>query len=139
MKPIHLDTDPKIKPGFEVPNGYFESFENKLFNELLLERESKVISIHRPKTKWYWMAAAIIVFAIILPIYNHLNSAKLILPTSDEIEFYVNINPSITSDDIISQLSMEDIKAMQVKSDLKTENIENYLLETESIEYYLLD
>ena len=139
MKPFQLDTNPKIKPGFKEPDGYFESFESKLFEKLEKDIEPKVISIYSSKTKWYWIAAAVLIFSISLPIYNHFIDSTLALPTSDEIEYYVNAHPSITSEAIISELSLDDIQAMQVQTDLKSENIENYLIQTESIEYYLID
>jgi len=139
MNSFHLNTSPKIKSGFKVPEGYFESFESKLFEELQLEKEPKVISLLSRKAKWYWMAAAAIIFAVSLPIHNYFNNASLGKPTASELEYYFNVHPAFTTEDIISQLNETEIQTLKIDSELKTENIENYLLKTESIEYYLLD
>jgi hypothetical protein len=139
MKPFHLDTNSKIKSGFTLPPGYFESFESKLFEKLKQEKPTNAISINFRKAKWYSMAAAVIIVAVSLPIYNYHTISSLPKPTSDELEYYLDIHPAITSDDIISHLSETDVQTMQINANLKIENIENYLLKTESIEYYLLD
>lgn len=140
MKPLDLEKKPSLKPGFKVPDSYFESFESKLFDQIHNKREAvKVIPIQSKKIYWYYATAAIILLAISIPIYKNWNFKTTSNPTFEELEYYVNAHPNFTSNDIISQLSDDDIKAMQMSSNLKTENIENYLLETESIEYYLID
>ena len=44
MKEFKLDNNPKISPGFSVPENYFENFSSKLLQELP-KNEPKVISI----------------------------------------------------------------------------------------------
>lgn len=139
MKQLDLNTKPKIKSGFQVPSNYFETFEEKLFKKLDLKNDVNVISIKSKKTNWYVAIAAIVILAISIPVYQNWKIQNAISLSTEEFEYYVSYNPNFTTNDIISQLSDDDINAMQLSSNLQTENIENYLLENESIEYYLID
>ena len=77
--------------------------------------------------------------SISIPVYQNWKFNSTVSPSAEELEYYVNNHPNFTANEIISQLSDEDIQAMQLTSNLQTENIENYLFQTESIEYYLID
>jgi len=117
MKSFDLENSPKIKSGFKVPDGYFEEFNAKLTEQLAIEVEPKVIVLHSRKTLWYFAIAAVLLVAISIPVYH----------------------PSITTEDLITLLNEEDILALQKSKTIESETIENYLLTTESLEYYLFD
>ncbi|WP_396183111.1 hypothetical protein [Flavobacterium sp.] len=139
MKSFDLENSPKIKSGFKVPDGYFEEFNAILTEQLAIEVEPKVISFHSRKKVWYSAIAAILLFAISVKVYQNwkVNSSPQL--NQDEIENFLSYHPSITTEDLITLLNEEDILAFQKSKTIESDTIENYLLTTESLEYYLID
>ena len=139
MKSFDLENSPKIKSGFKVPDGYFEELNAKLTEQLAIEVEPKVIVLHSRKTLWYFAIAAVLLVAISIPVYQNwkINTSPQL--NQDEIENYLSSHPSITTEDLITLLNDEDILALQKSKTIESETIENYLLTTESLEYYLID
>ena len=60
MNHFKLDEDDRIKPGFRVPDGYFESFTDKVMQQLP-RQETRVIPLYRRRPVWLSAAAAFIV------------------------------------------------------------------------------
>jgi hypothetical protein len=139
MKSFDLENSPKIKSGFKVPDGYFEEFNAILTEQLAIEVEPKVISFHSRKKVCYSAIAAILLFAISIQVYQNwkVNSSPQL--NQDEIENFLSYHPSITTEDLITLLNEEDILAFQKSKTIESDTIENYLLTTESLEYYLID
>ena len=139
MKSFDLENSPKIKSGFKVPDGYFEEFNAKLTEQLAIEVEPKVIVLHSRKTLWYFAIAAILLIAISIPVYQNWKVNMSPQLNQDEIENYLSDHSAISTEDLITLLNEEDILALQKSKTIESETIENYLLTTESLEYYLID
>lgn len=134
MNPIKLDNFPKIKPGFEVPDNYFEQFEVRL-----PESEVKVVQLKSTKKYWYMAVAAITLFAVSFTFIQNFTTEELVQPDQDSIVNYLSYNSGITTDDLINHLSEADIIELQNDQTLNSETIENYLIENNINEEYLID
>jgi hypothetical protein len=136
MKTFKLENEPKIKSGFITPENYFEDFSAKILQELP-SKEQKVISIFSRRKTWFYSAAAIIVLALTIPVYNNYNN------TSSEIEpltleNYISYHSTVSDADLISLLDENDIQKMNVDLNLEDKNIENELSANANIDIYLL-
>lgn len=132
MKDFNLNTKPKIKTGFQIPDHYFEQFETKMM-EQLPKKEVKVISLFHKKQVWISSIAAILLVMIAIPIY--FNMAKTNTLETATLETYL-INEYSTYD-IVDKLTNEDIMALENDLSLNDDAVEAYLLDTQNIDYYL--
>ena len=124
MKQFDLNNDPKIDNGFRVPENYFEQFETKMMNQLLEEKEVKVISLF--KTRKFWFSSVAAVFVIILFTTMYLNNTK----TEDiSTEDYLACATTISTEDIIENLSDDDITSIEESLDLYDQDTKNYAKE----------
>ena len=130
MKEFNLDKKPKIATGFKTPENYFESFEAKMLAQLPKE-ESKVIAF--PIRKLYIVSAiaAVILAFIAIPFY--FNSNTTLEPIS--VESYLSYQ--LTTEDIVEKLTPEDIVAFENTLALSNDGLEEYLSETQNLNFYL--
>lgn len=130
MKEFNLDKKPKIATGFKTPENYFESFEAKMLAQLPKE-ESKVIAF--PIRKLYIVSAiaAVILAFIAIPFY--FNSNTTLEPIS--VESYLSYQ--LTTEDIVEKLTPEDIVAFENTLALSNDGLEEYLSETQNLDFYL--
>ena len=137
MNPIDLHKQPKIKPGFKVPENYFDELESKILSQLENE-EPKVIQLKSYRKYWFSAVAAVVILAVSIPLYQNwkINSTPL---DNESIEQYLSYQPNVYTEDIISHLDDSDVISLQEKQSLESESIEKYLLENEMIEQYLID
>lgn len=137
MNPIDLHKHPKIKPGFKVPENYFDELEAKLFNQIEKE-EPKVIQLKSYRKYWFSAVAAVVILAVSIPLYQNwkINTNTL---DNDSIEHYLSYQSNFYTEDIIGYLDDSDLISLQKKQSLESETIEKYLLENEMIEQYLID
>lgn len=125
----------KIKTGFSIPENYFEQFEIKMQEKLFHEKETKVVSIFHKKSVWISSIAAVLVLCVAIPSYfNSTTTAKL---ESTTIENYLSYQTNFTNYDIIENLSNKDIIELENSFAMNDDGVENYLLETQNLEYYL--
>lgn len=112
MKRFDLDNDPKIDTGFKVPDDYFAKFEAKIMNQLP-EKEARVIPLFQTRKFWLSAVAAIFVLGVFTTFYISFSK-------TDELvtEEYLAYETSITTEDIIENLSDEDITAIEESLDL---------------------
>ncbi|NHN24454.1 hypothetical protein FIA58_002095 [Flavobacterium jejuense] len=132
MKDFNLDTQPKIKPGFQIPDNYFEQFEAKMM-EQLPKKEVKVVSLFHKKQIWISSIAAVLLVMIAIPIYFNMAKTNTIETTT--LETY--LVSEYSTYDIIDKVSIEDIKALENDLSLNDDAVEAYLLDTQNIDYYL--
>nr|WP_294778227.1 hypothetical protein [uncultured Flavobacterium sp.] len=137
MKSFKLDNEPKITSGFTTPDGYFDSFREKILGELPKE-QPKVVSIFSRRKTWYYAAAAVIVMMLSIPIYNNFSTA------SEEVdavalEDYITNHTNISSDEIANLLDQEDLEKMKLELNLEDEAVEDILLNNTDIEQYITD
>ena len=137
MKTFKLDKEPKIETGFTVPENYFENFSAKMMQQLP-ENEPKIISIFARKKTWMYVAAAIMVLALSLPIYfNYFSHSSEIDEAT--LENYISYHSTVSDTDLVNLLDEQDIQKMSVDLDLEDVIIENELSENNNLEQYLLN
>lgn len=135
MKDFNLNNE-KIKPGFKVPEGYFEQFESKMLNQLVVENEPKVISLWQQKRIWMTSIAAVLLVSIALPVYFSMNSTKTI--EDETIVTYLAMQPVMTNYEIATQLTNEDFASLEESLALNDDAVELYLEENhQNIDLYL--
>ncbi|MEO0046490.1 MAG: hypothetical protein RL705_1681 [Bacteroidota bacterium] len=137
MKPFKLDNEPKISSGFTLPDGYFESFSDKISTQLSKE-DPKVIPIFRRKKTWYYAAAAVIVIILSFPVYTNYFSI------SEEVdavvlEDYITNQTTISEEEIANLLDQEDLEKMKLELNLGDAEVEDILLNNNDLEQYILD
>ena len=137
MKTFKLDNEPKIKTGFTVPENYFEDFSTKMMQQLP-ENEPKVISIFARKKTWMYAAAAILVLALSLPIYNNYFSHSSEIDEAT-LENYITYHSTVSDTDIVNLLNEQDIQKMSVDLDIEDVTIENELSQNKNLEHYILN
>ena len=137
MKTFKLDNEPKIKTGFIVPENYFEDFSVKMMQQLPVQ-EPKVISIFARKKTWLHGAAAILVLALSLPIYNNYFSRSSEIDAAT-LENYISYQSTVSETDLVNLLDEQDIQKMSVDMDIEDIAIENELSQNKNLEEYLLN
>lgn len=138
MKPFDLENKNEIKSGFKVPENYFEQFEAKMMAQIQPESETKIVSIFYRKQVWMSAIAAVVLLAIAIPVYfNMANNNNLDATT---IEMYLSQQQGIGITELSKHLTDEDIVALEQNlsiSETNSDEVEEYLSETENLDYYI--
>ena len=137
MKTFKLDNEPKIETGFIVPENYFEDFSAKMMQQLP-KNEPKVISVFAKKKTWMYAAAAIMVLALSLPIYNNYFSHSSEIDETT-LENYITYHSTVSDTDLVNLLDEQDIQKISVDLDIEDITIENELSQNKNLEQYLLN
>jgi maltodextrin utilization protein YvdJ len=135
MKNFDLEKYDKIKPGFEVPEGYFDSFSEKIISKIEIEipkENPKVISIFERNKKWIFSSAASLIVFFSTSYYFY-NSNKQNNETY-ELEQYIVNQTNLTDDDFANNLSETEIANINIEFQLEQNNTEIIDLETIEIE-----
>lgn len=138
MKPFELKNKNKIKPGFKVPENYFEQFEAKMMEQIQVKNETKIVSIFYRKQLWISAIAAVFLLAIAIPVYFNMANKNNLDATT--IEMYLSQQQGINITELSKHLTDEDIVALEQNLSLSEKNsyaTEEYLLETENLDYYI--
>jgi len=137
MKTFKLENETKIKTGFKTPENYFESFSARVMQQLPKE-EPKTISIFSKRKPWSYVAAAVLVLALTIPVYNHFygHSSEI---DDTTLENYIAYHSSVSDTDLVNLLDEEDIQKISIDLNLEDKTIENELTENNNFEYYLLN
>ena len=130
MKDSNLE-DIKIKNGFIIPDGYFENFENKIMNQIENE-EPKVISIFR--RKYFYVAS---IAATILVVIGFLFTNNNNINSIDDTTLENYLVTEVSSYDLIDKIDVENIASADDVIELSNDNLENYLMNTPNLDYYL--
>ena len=141
MKHFDLENNDTIKTGFKTPNHYFEEFEAKMLQQILIEnaanKEVKVISLFYKKQVWMSSIAALILVAIAIPVYFNLkNENNLDALTIEHYLAQQNVGTTEIADHLTDDDIIELEASLQVSTSEKNE-IEAYLLETDNLESLL--
>ena len=138
MEPIDREHNDKIESGFKIPANYFEQFEAKMMAQISIEKEIKVVSIFQNKQLWISSIAAAVLLAIGIPVYFTMaNETKLDATT---IENYLATQKSVGMIELTKHLTDDDIEELEVSLGVtiaNTDGIENYLSETENLDYII--
>ena len=137
MKDFNLNKE-KIKSGFKVPEGYFEQFESKMLNQLVVEKQPKVISLWQNKRAWMTGVAAVLVVSIALPIYFSMNEKKANKVEDETIETYLAMQPTMSNYEIASELTNEDFASLEESLALNDDAVALYLEDNyQNVDLYL--
>lgn len=137
MKEFKLDNEPKITSGFTIPEGYFDTFSDKVL-AALPKPESKVISISNPRKNWYYAAVAILALSLTIPIYNKYAANKEEVD-SVTLENYLAYQSNISEDEIVNLLEPEDLEKIKVDLNVDDTAVEETLKSNTNLEQYILD
>ena len=137
MKSFNLENHPKIKPGFVMPENYFEQFSENLSATISAE-EKPVISIFANNKKWFLAVAAVLVLAIMIPFLNKSDSGNNNLDSAS-LENYLAYQTTISPDELVSAMSSEDFEAIETDLNLDDVTIENMLAESNYLENYITE
>lgn len=130
MKDSNLE-DIKMNNGFKIPDGYFENFESKIMNQIENE-EPKVISIFR-RQYFYVASIAATILVVIGFLFTNNNNINSIDDTT--LENY--LVTEVSSYDLIDKIDVENIASADDVIELSNDNLENYLMNTPNLDYYL--
>jgi hypothetical protein len=131
MKNFNADNEPRISPGFKVPKGYFEDFSSRVMDRLP-ERGPKVIPIHSNR-RWLYVAAAILVLALSLPLLNRITSNSTVTDQA-AVENYIALHSEISDEDIVELLEFEDISKIDIEYQLEDKTVEDILSSGNNLE-----
>jgi hypothetical protein len=126
MKPFNLDNEPKIKSGFTAPEGYFDSFTDRIMQQLPAQ-ETPVIPLYRRAKVWLSGVAAVLVLALGLTVYFKTGTTKQ--PDDSAIENYLVYQSGLNSYDLIQNLDQQDIKELEQSIAINDDAIADYLYE----------
>ena len=137
MKAFKLENEPKIASGFKTPEHYFDHFSAKVLQQFP-ENEPKVISIFQKRKMVIMMVAALLILALMIPIYISIsiNSKELDETT---LENYLAYQTNLNQYDLVSELETKDISKMQPVSSTEDKVIEDILAADSDIEHLLIE
>jgi hypothetical protein len=135
MKEFKLDNEPKITSGFTTPDGYFDSFSEKMMAQLPKE-STKVISIYRNRKRWLFAVAGVLILTLSVPFFNQFNRNSTELD-QQTLEDYITYNSGISQNELVDLLEKEDIEKMNVDYNIQDKDLEELLSENNNIEQYI--
>jgi hypothetical protein len=135
MKEINLETNKKITTGFQIPEGYFDDFSEKILKELP-QKETKTISFYARKKKWIYTSAAVFVIMLSLPLVYQLDDDHE-QPSAAEIENYLTQQSPISEDEIVNLLEQEDINKLKISNSISKADLEEELYLNTELEKYI--
>lgn len=136
MEKIDINKE-KVTTGFKIPEHYFEQFEAKMMEKIPVQKEVKVVSLFYNKQVWISSIAALLLLTIAIPVY--FNMAKESSLDVITIENYLS-QQNVGTTELTQHLTDEDISSLENNLSLNTINsdaLEDYLSESENLEYYI--
>lgn len=137
MKDFKLDNEPKITTGYTTPDGYFDTFSEKVLAQLP-KQEPKVISIFSSRKVWYFAAAAILVLMLSIPLYTKYSNQQDEIDSAT-LENYLAYQSNISEEEIVDLLQQEDLDRMKVEFNIDDAAIEDALKSNSNLEQYIID
>ena len=123
----------KLRTGFKVPEGYFETLESKIMDKVLAEQQPKVKSLFPKKIIGFAVAASLVLSASLIfwPSEKEIQQ-ELAQETLQNYLETENLNEYLLTD----MLTDEDLKSMEVLHGIDKDEIEVYLEKTIDDESY---
>lgn len=137
MKTFKLENEPKIETGFKIPANYFDDLSLKIMEQIPAS-EPKVISIFQKRKGLFMMAAAILILALMVPVFNNLSTTKKELDSA-ALENYITYQSNVNQYDLISILETEDITNMSSGIVLEDQVVEEVLSTNSNLENLILE
>lgn len=135
MKTFKLENEPKIESGFKAPDHYFDNFSEKVLQQLN-EKEVKVIPIYKRKKTIWMAAAAVVAFALLVPVINNYKTNSNDLDEAT-LENYLSYHSNISQYDLIQKLDDSDIEKLGNDVTLEDETLEDILATSPNIEHLI--
>ena len=137
MKNFNLGNEPKITSGFTTPDGYFDTFSEKVLAQLP-KQESKVISIFSSKKVWYFAATAVLILMLSIPLFTKYFTQQEEIDTAT-LENYIAYQSNISEEEIVNLLEQDDLDKMKLDFNIDDATIEDALKSNSNLEQYLID
>lgn len=137
MKTFKLDNEPKMESGFKTPENYFDDFSARVLQQLPKE-ETKTIPLFSTRKTWIYAAAAVLVLALSIPVYNNFYSRSPEIDATT-LENYISYHSTVSSSDIVNLLDEKDIQKINIDLNIEDRAIENELSADNDLEQYLLN
>ena len=137
MKTFKLEIEPKIETGFKIPANYFDDLSIKIMEQIPAS-EPKVISIFQKRKGLIMMVAAILILALMVPVFNNLSTTKKELDSAS-LENYITYQSNVNQYDLISILETEDITNMSSGIVLEDQVVEDVLSTNSNLENLILE
>ena len=137
MKTFKLENEPKIETGFKIPANYFDDLSLKIMEQIPAS-EPKVISIFQKRKGLIMMVAAILILALMVPVFNNLSTTKKELDSA-ALENYITYQSNVNQYDLISILETEDITNMSSGIVLEDQVVEDVLSTNSNLENLILE
>ncbi|WP_293895348.1 hypothetical protein [Flavobacterium sp.] len=138
MKDFKLDNEPKITPGFTTPDGYFDTLSDKVLAQLPSKEEPKVISIFSFKKTWYFVAAAVLILMLCIPLFTKYSSQQEDIDSAT-LENYIANQSNISEEQIVDLLEQEDVDKMKLDYNIDDAAIEDALNSNSNLEQYIIN
>jgi len=135
MKAFKLENEPKIKSGFKTPENYFDDFSEKVLQQVH-QKEVKVIPFYKRKKNLSLAAAALIGFALMIPIVNNYRATSNELDEAT-LETYLSYQSNLSQYDLIQKLDDSDIEKLNNDITLEDETLEDILSTSPNIEHLI--
>jgi hypothetical protein len=136
MSNFKLDNQPKINPGFKIPEGYFESLPEKILTKTT--PEPIVIPLYRKSI--FKLAAAVVLLAVLIPIgLKTFQSNTQFEINNESIENYLSYTTDLNAFDLIGLIDEEDLKNFEMEYKFESNELETLLLQNNNIDLYLID
>jgi len=126
MNDFKLNEGRKITPGFTTPENYFESFTNRLMQQLPVQ-EVKVVPLYKRKPVWLSAAAGFIIMATLGVFYNTTTATIAPQPDDAAIENYLVYQANVNSYDLMQHLDQKDIDELEKSIVINDDAIKDYL------------
>lgn len=136
MKDFKLDNESKITSGFTTPDGYFDTFSERISAKLPV-KETKVVSFVGTKKIWYYAVAAILILMLSIPLYTKYATTQEI--DAATLENYIAYQSNISEDEIVDLLEQEDLDKMKLEFNVDDKAIEETLQTNPNLEQYIID
>jgi cell division protein FtsL len=137
MKNFNLGNEPKITSGFRTPDGYFDTFSEKVLAQLP-KQETKVISIFSSKKVWYFAVAAVLILMLSIPLFTKYSTQQEEIDTAT-LENYIAYQSNISEEEIVNLLEQDDLDKMKLDFNIDDATIEDALKSNSNLEQYLID
>jgi len=137
MKDFKLENHPKIGNGFKEPENYFNNLSETITARIKEdENKPRVISLFKRRKLWIPAVAAILVIALMIPVYNNLTKTAY-EPDAASIENYINYGSDISQYELVNLLDSEDIENIDKDIQLDDTTIEDILTTNSNFETYI--
>ena len=137
MKNFNLGNEPKITSGFTTPDGYFDTFSEKVLAQLP-KQEPKVISIFSSKKVWYFAAVAVLILMLSIPLFTKYSTQQEEIDSAT-LENYIAYQSNISEEEIVNLLEQDDLDKMKLDFNIDDAAIEDALKSNSNLEQYLID